>query len=73
MLLGLLVKVFSTSEISLILTCLNINLKLLITRCNQASYVSKGTCLECLPPLGKSSISLVKGIAWCLVSQTSAS
>ena len=67
------IKHFIGSKPFLILTCLNINLKLLITGCNQASYVSKGTCLECLPPLGKSSTSLVKGIAWCLVSQTSAS
>ena len=34
---------------------------LLIIGYNQARYVSRGTCSECLPPLGKSSASLGKG------------
>ena len=54
-------KLFTTSKASLVLRCLNISLKLLIVGCNQARYVSRGTCLECLPPLGKSSASLGKG------------
>ena len=35
--------------------------ELLIIGCNQARYVSRDTCLECLPPLGNSSASLGKG------------
>ena len=46
-----LIKVFSTSKPYLILTCSDINLVLLIIGCNQSRYVSRGTCLECLPPL----------------------
>ena len=42
----LFIKLFTTSKIFLILTWLNINLKLLRIGCNQASYVSRGTCLE---------------------------
>ena len=52
------IKLFTTSRTFFILTWLNINLELLIIGCNQARYVSRGTCLECLPPLGKSSASL---------------
>ena len=37
---------------------LNINLKLLKIGCNQTRYVSRGTCLERLPPPEKSSASL---------------
>ena len=50
----------------LFLTCLNINLKLLMTGYNQAKYVSKGTSLEYLPPLRKSSASLGKGWVGCI-------
>ena len=50
----LLIKLFTTSKIFLIWAWLNINLKLLKIGCNQARYVSRGTCLERLPPLGKS-------------------
>ena len=49
-------KLFATSKKFLVLTCLNINLELNITS-NQAKYVSRGTCLECLPPQGKFSAS----------------
>ena len=45
----------------LILTWLNISFKLLIIGCNQGRYVSRGICLEWLPPLRKSSASLGKG------------
>ena len=55
------IKHFIGSKPFLILTCLNINLKLLITGCNQASYVSRGTSLDFMSPLGKSSASLGKG------------
>ena len=64
------IKLFTTSILFLILTCLNINLKLLITGSNQSRYVSRGTCLECLLPLGKSSASWgkdwVESIWWSL-------
>ena len=46
-----LIKAFSTSKPYLILTCSNINLVLLIIGCNQCRYISRGTCLDCLPPL----------------------
>ena len=52
------IKLFTTNKGSLVLTWLNINFKLLIIGCSQARCVSRGTCLECLPPLGKSSASL---------------
>ena len=55
------IRLFNTSKTFLIPTCLNINLELLTIGCNQARYVSRGTCLECLPPLGKSPASLGKG------------
>ena len=45
-------------QMFLILTWLNINLKLLKIGCNQTRYVSRGTCLERLPPPDKSSASL---------------
>ena len=46
----LFIKLLTTSKIFLILTWLNINLKLLKIGCNQARYVSRGTCQERLPP-----------------------
>ena len=42
----LLIKLFTASKIFLILTWLNINLKLLKIGFNQARYASRGTCLE---------------------------
>ena len=57
----LFIKHFTTSKTFLILAWLNINLESLIIGCNQDRYVSRGTCLELLPPLGKSSASLGKG------------
>ena len=42
----LFIKLFTTSKIFLILTWLNINLKLLKFGCNQTRYVSRDTCLE---------------------------
>ena len=42
----LFIKVFATNKIFLILTCLNINLRLLKIGCNQARYVSRDTWLE---------------------------
>ena len=54
----LFIKLFITSKIFLILTWLNINFKLLKIGCNQTRYVSRGTCLEWLPPFEKSSASL---------------
>ena len=57
----LFIKLFTTSKTFLILTCLNINLESLIIGCNQGRYVSRDTCSESLPPLGKSSASLGKG------------
>ena len=53
----LFIKLFTTSKASLVLTCLSINLELLMIDWNQARHVS----LECLPPLGKSSASLGEG------------
>ena len=47
----LFIKLFTASKASLVLTCLNINLELLIIGCNQARYMSRGSCLECLPAL----------------------
>ena len=58
----LFIELFTTSKTFLIFTWLNINLESLIIGCNQARYVSRGTCLECLPPLGKSSAPL--GECW---------
>ena len=46
------IKLFTTSKIFLILTWLNINFELLKIGCNQTRYVSRGTCLEWLPPQG---------------------
>ena len=53
-------KLFTTSKACLVFTWLNINLELLIIGCNQARYVSRSTCLSCLPPLEKSYASLGK-------------
>ena len=44
-------KFFTTSKTPLVWTCLNTNPDLLITGCNQARYMSKGTSLGCLSPL----------------------
>ena len=55
------IKLFTTSKTSLVLTCLNINLELLIIDCNQGRYASRDTCVESLQPLDKSSASLGKG------------
>ena len=44
--------VLTISKIFLILTWLNINFELLKIGCNQTRYVSRGTCLEWLPPQG---------------------
>ena len=52
------IKLFTTSKTFLILIWLNINLELLIIGYNQGRYVGRDACLECLPPLGKSSASL---------------
>ena len=41
-----------------ILTCIYTNLELQLIGCNQAKYVGRGTCLEWLSSLGKSSASL---------------
>ena len=41
-----------------ILTCIYTNLELQLIGCNEAKYVGRGTCLEWLSPLGKSSASL---------------
>ena len=53
---SLVIKVLSTSK--MFLAWLNINLKLLKISCNQTKYVSRGTCLEWLPPPEISSASL---------------
>ena len=55
---SLFIKLFTTSKIFLILTWLSISLKLLKIGCNQTRYVSRGICLEWLPPPEKSSASL---------------
>ena len=55
------IKLFTTSKLFLILTCLDINLKLTITGFNQARYTRRITCLERLLPLEKSSAFLGKG------------
>ena len=78
----LFIKLFTTSKIFLILTWLINNFELLQIGCNQTRYVSRGTCLEWLPPPEKSSASLgnnkdkkhlvTNGITWCPVSHTSA-
>ena len=52
------IKLFTTSKIFSILTWLNINLELLKIGCNQTRYLSRGTCLEWLPPPEKPSASL---------------
>ena len=52
------IKLVTTSKTFLILTWLNINLKLLKIGCNQTRYVSRSTCLEWLPSPEKSSASL---------------
>ena len=54
----LFIKLFTTIKIFSILRWLNINLKLLKIGCNQTRYVSRGTCLEWLPPPEKSYVSL---------------
>ena len=54
----LFIKLFTKSKIFLTLTWLNINFELLKIGCNQTRYVSRGTCLEWLPPPEKSSASL---------------
>ena len=75
----LFVKRFNTRKIFSILTWLNINFKLLRIGCSQTRYVSRGTCLEWLPPPEKSSASLgnnkdkkstcvTNGMAWRPVS-----
>ena len=51
-----LIKLLTTSK--MFLTWLNINLELLKIVCNQTRYVSRGTCLEWLPPPKKSSASM---------------
>ena len=48
------IKILTTIKIFLILAWLNINFELF----NQTRYVGRGTCLEWLPPLEKSSASL---------------
>ena len=60
----LFIKLFTTSKIFLIFIRLNINLKLSKTGRIQTSYVSRSRCLECLPPLGKSSASLGNKGGW---------
>ena len=77
----LFIKLFITSKIFLILTWLNINFELLKIGCNQTRYVSRGTCLEWLPPQEKCSVSLgnnkhkkhlvTNGMTWCSGRQTS--
>ena len=52
---SLFIKLFAITKIFLILTWLNINFELLKIGCNQTRYVSRGTCLEWLPPPEKSS------------------
>ena len=55
---SLFIKLFTTSKIFSILTWLNINFELLKIGCNQTWYVSRGTCLEWLPPPEKFSAPL---------------
>ena len=59
-----------------ILTCIYTNLELQLIGCNEAKYVGRGTCLEWLSPVGKSSASLGtsvsdfwRGIASCKTSR----
>ena len=52
------IKILFTIKSFPILTCIYTNLKLQLIGCNQAKYVGRGTCLEWLSPLGKSSASL---------------
>ena len=59
-----------------ILTCIYTNLELQLIGCNPAKYVDRGTCLEWLSPLGKSSACLGmsvsdfwRGIASCKTSR----
>ena len=47
---SLFIKLLTTSK--MILAWLNINLELLKIGCNQTKSVSRGTCLEWLPPQG---------------------
>ena len=53
----LFIKLLITNKIFLILTWLNIKFELLKIGCNQTRYVSRGTCLEWLPPPEKFSAS----------------
>ena len=55
------IKASTTSKTFSVLTCINTNQGLWQTGCNQSCYVSKGICIESLPPLEKSSTSLNKG------------
>ena len=74
----LFIKLFTTSKLFLILTWLNINLKLLKIGCSQTRYVSRGTCLEWLLPqrnplplwviIRIKSTCVTNGIAWRPVS-----
>ena len=58
-------ELFTTSKAPLILKpCLNINFELLIIGCNQARYVSRDTCLECLPPLKEILCFLQVRVVW---------
>ena len=54
----LFINLFTTSKIFFILAWLNINFELLKIGCNPTRYVSRGTCIEWLPPPEKSSTSL---------------
>ena len=70
----LFIKLITTSKIFLILAWSNINFELLKIGCNQARYVSRGTCLGWLPLPEKFSASLgdnndkkhlvTNGMAW---------
>ena len=53
---SLFIKLLTTSKMFLV--WLNINFELLKIACNQTGYVSRGTCVEWLPPPEKSSIPL---------------
>ena len=56
-----LLKSFTTGKTFSVLTCINKTLGSEWNGCKEVKHVSRGTCFEWLPPLGKSSASLGKG------------
>ena len=76
------VKVLTSNKTFPVLTCVNTNLRLIANWLQSSGYVGRDTSLEWLPPLGKSSASLgrglgerhlvTNGVAWRPVSHTGA-